>query len=102
MEQRQEVFQRVRKHFTLMLAIECLGSMLGQIGFWKAGESTLVLVVGLPLFIFLVGNHLIKTKLTEERAVKLSKYIPLLYCFLVLVVVGNIMSFLVKIGFFKV
>ncbi|MTI80910.1 MAG: hypothetical protein FH758_08505 [Firmicutes bacterium] len=102
MGDRQAVLERVQKHFTIMVTLKALGSFLGQMGLMHAGESTWVLAVGFPLFIFLVGRHLIKTKLNEERAAGLVKYIPLLYCFLVLAVVGNVMSFLVKMQFFMV
>ncbi|MBO8136965.1 MAG: hypothetical protein H0Z40_02345 [Desulfotomaculum sp.] len=101
-EAKKETFKRVKKHFILMVTIKALGSMLGQIGLWKAGESTLFLIAAVPLLIFMVGRYLINKRLTEERAVKLAKYIPIFYCLLVLAVVGNIMSFLVKIGFFNV
>ncbi|MEG6615073.1 hypothetical protein V6C27_01350 [Peptococcaceae bacterium 1198_IL3148] len=98
-EKNRQTALGVKKHLRLMVIIKALGSLLGQIGLLQAGANTAVSMLIMPGLIIVIGIFLINQKLSDEIAVRLSKYIVIFYCFLILAVVGNIMSFLVNVGF---
>lgn len=100
-DQSMETLNYVKRNLKIMVVLKALGSLLAQIGLWQAGESPLVSVVALPLIIILLGFLIIDKKLNAQWAERLVKYIVIFYAFLVLSLVGNISSFLIKTGFFK-
>jgi fatty-acid desaturase len=98
-EKNKETAQRIRKQLKLMIIIKALGSLLAQIGLLQAGANTLISMLIMPALIIVAGIFIINHKINDDLALRLSKYLIFFYCFLILAVVGNIMSFLVNIGF---
>ena len=98
-EQSNGTLQYVKRNLKIMVVLKAMGSLLAQIGLWKAGESPVVSVVVLPIIILFIGFMIIDKKITAERAARMARYIVIFYAFLVLSVVGNIISFLLKMGF---
>lgn len=100
-EQSNGALHYVKRNLKIMVVLKALGSFLAQIGLWKAGETPVVGVVALPMIILLIGFMVIDKKITAEWATKMARYIVIFYAFLVLSLVGNIVSFLIKTGFLK-
>lgn len=93
-----EQLKRVQKHFYAIVFIKCTSSLLNQIGLLHAGKASMFLVVTWPLFLFIIGNYLVKILVTEQRAPKLLEMLPVFYIILIIFVGADIISFLWHIG----
>ena len=93
-----EQLKKVQKHFYFIVFVKSSSSLLNQIGLLHAEKASVFLAATWPLFLFVVGNYLVKTQVTEQRVSKLLEMLPIFYIILVIFVGIDIISFLWHTG----
>ena len=78
----EALVKKAQAHFYIMVFVKSVASLLTQIGLLHADKAPIYLVVGWPLFIFILGNYLVKTQVTAPRSEKLLKALPIFYIIL--------------------